>query len=161
MAELLKALHDEHVDDGTSLISCVCACCAPPSLLALTRCSKWLRQAVTAPLQQAEQQSAVKVTEHIGATLEELAVENIVAWRSGLPLAQCWHLGTWLQPGGLLEDVATLRLQEEDGRVIRVDLAPLRSGETRCILDHGRLNAEIMAVLARLIAVNGALTELE
>ena len=39
-------------------------------------------------------------------------------------------------------------------------LAPLRSGETRCILDHGRLNAEIMTVLARLIAVNGALTEL-
>ena len=125
---MLDELLDEHVDHGVSLLSCVCVCCGPPALLALTRCSKRLQEAVAAPLQQAEQQSAAKVCEHIGTTLEELSAGSVVAWRSGLPLAQCRHLGAWLQRGGLLEGVATLRLQKEDNRVIEIDLTPLRSG---------------------------------
>ena len=164
MAALLDALLDEQVDNGASLLSCVCICCGPPALLALTRCSKRLRQAVAAPLQQVERQSAAKVCEHIGATLEELAADDVVAWRFGLPLAQCRHLGVWLQPGGPLERVATLRLREENNGVIEVDLTPLRSGAKKCkrrstCYNRG-VNAEMMTVLARLFAFNAVLKTL-
>ena len=161
MAALLDALLDEQVDNGASLLSCVCICCGPPALLALTRCSKRLRQAVAAPLQQVERQSAAKVCEHIGATLEELAADDVVAWRFGLPLAQCRHLGVWLQPGGPLERVATLRLREENNGVIEVDLTPLRSGATEYNLFNRGVNAEMMTVLARLFADNAVITVLD
>ena len=180
MASLLDALLDEPVDNGTSLFSCVCVCCGPPSLLALSRCGKRLRQAVAAPLQQAERESAAMVSEHIGDTLEQLAAANIVTWRSGLPLAQCRHLGAWLQTGGPLEGVTTLRLlysgeeddsddedaesDDEDAEsddVVEVDLTPLRTGKTTwgiyVVLDA----AEMMTVLARIITFHSALTTLK
>ena len=130
VAAMLDALLDESVDDGTTLLSCVCVCCSPPSLLTLTRCSTRLRRAVAAPLQQAEQRSAAKVTEHVGATLEQLAAGNVVAWRAGLPRAQCWHLGAWPLPGGPLAGVTTLHLQKDDNTVSTIGLAPIRSGAT-------------------------------
>ena len=157
---MLDELLDEHVDHGVSLLSCVCVCCGPPALLALTRCSKRLQQAVAAPLQQAEQQSAAKVCEHIGATLEELSAGSVVAWRSGLPLAQCRHLGAWLQRGGPLEGVATLRLQKEDNRVIEIDLTQLRSRHIAKFANRG-VNDELAMVLVRLVAVNASVTFLD
>ena len=161
MAALLDTLLDASVDDGTTLLTCVCVCCGPPSLLALTRCSTRLRLAVAAPLQQAEQRSAAKVTEHTGATLEQLAAGNIVAWRAGLPHAQCRHLGVWLQPGGPLEGVTTLRLQKDDNKVTTIGLAPIRSGATEVWdLSRDGVDDELMTILARLIEVNGALTKL-
>ena len=161
VAALLDALLDESVDDGTTLLSCVCVCCSPPSLLTLTRCSTRLRRAVAAPLQQAEQRSAAKVTEHVGGTLEQLAAGNVVAWCAGLTGAQCWHLGVWLQPGGPLEGVTTLRLQKDDNKVTSVDLAPIRSGATAVWKLNARgLDDELMIILARLIAVNATVTEL-
>ena len=162
MAALLDTLLDASVDDGTTLLTCVCVCCGPPSLLALTRCSTRLRLAVAAPLQQAEQRSAAKVTEHTGATLEQLAAGNIVAWRAGLSHAQCRHLGVWLQPGGPLEGVTTLRLQKDDNKVTTIGLAPIRSGATVVWdLSHDGVDDELMTILARLIEVNGALTVLQ
>ena len=160
MAALLDTLLDASVDDGTTLLTCVCVCCGPPSLLALTRCSTRLRLAVAAPLQQAEQRSAAKVTEHTGATLEQLAAGNIVAWRAGLPHAQCRHLGVWLQPGGPLEGVARLRLREANNGVIEVYLAPLRSGATNYNLNGDGVDDEMMTVLAPLVAVNASLKSL-
>ena len=145
MAALLDMLLNEPVDNDSSLLACVCVCCGPPSLLALTRCSTRLQQAVAAPLLQAERASAAKVSDHLGATLEEMAAGDIVTLRSGLPLAQCRHLGAWLQPGGPLEGVATLHMpveyegdededdeDEDDENQYRIiDLTPLRSGASR------------------------------
>ena len=101
------------------------------------------------------------MTEHTGATLEQLAAGNIVAWRAGLPHAQCRHLGVWLQPGGPLEGVTTLRLQKDDNKVTTIGLAPIRSGATVVWdLSHDGVDDELMTILARLIEVNGALTKL-
>ena len=119
------------------------------------------------------------MSKHIGDALQQLAERHIVTWRSGLPLSQCRHLGAWLQTGGPLEGVTTLRLEgvttlrlldsgEEDDSddedaesddVVEVDLTPLRSGETRWSIEFG-VNAEIMTVLARIITFHGALTAL-
>ena len=161
VAALLDALFDESVDDGTTLLSCVCVCCSPPSLLTLTRCSTRLRRAVAAPLQQAEQRSAAKVTAHIGATLEQLVVGNVVAWRAGLPRAQCRHLGVWLQPGGPLGGVVTLRLQKDDNTVTTINLARIRSYTTGVWnLEGCGVDDELMIIVARLIMGNASVTNL-
>ena len=161
VAALLDALFDESVDDGTTLLSCVCVCCSPPSLLSLTRCSTRLRRAVAAPLQQAEQRSAAKVTAHIGATLEQLVVGNVVAWRAGLPRAQCRHLGVWLQPGGPLGGVVTLRLQKDDNTVTTINLARICSYTTaEWNLGDCGVDDELMIIVARLIMGNASVTNL-
>ena len=160
MAALLDALLDESVDDGASLLSCVFPCCGPASLLALARCSERLRQAVAAPLHQAERVSAALVCDHIGATLEQLAAGSTVTWHAGLPRAQCRHLGAWLQPGAPLEGVATLQLQKANNEVAEIDLAPLRSGARRWNLNNRGVNDELMTVLAMPIEVNASVTYL-
>ena len=162
VAALLDALFDESVDDGTTLLSCVCVCCSPPSLLSLTRCSTRLRRAVAAPLQQAEQRSAAKVTKHIGKTLEQLVAGNYVAWRAGLPRAQCRHLGVWLQPGGPLGGIVTLRLRKDDNTVTTIDLARIRSYTTaEWNLEDCGVDDELMIIVARLIMGNASVTELD
>ena len=160
MAALLDALLDESVDDEASLLSCVFSCCGPASLLALARCSERLRQAVAAPLHQAERVSAAMVCDHIGATLEQLAAGSTVTWHAGLPRAQCRHLGAWLQPGAPLEGVAKLRLQKGNNKVVRINLARLRSGASQWDLTDQGVDDELMTVLAMPIAVNASLNTL-
>ena len=165
---LLDALLDESVDDGTTLLACVCVCCGPPSLLALTRCSTRLRRAVAAPLQQAEQQSAAKVTEHIGKTLEQMAGGGGVSWRAGLPLAQCRHLGVWLRLGNPLQRVPSLRLDHHRRTTWITDLHSYRPQPDRPravsrlhLADKYRLDDEMMTILSMLIAVNPQVTSID
>ena len=105
---LLDALLGSPLDNSRSHIDCVFDVCAPPTLIALSRCSRSLRLGLKLPLQRAELESEAVLCAHFGLDRGQLSAGNTLAWISGLPAAQCRHLGTCLRAGGPLEGVAHL-----------------------------------------------------
>ena len=158
VARLIDDLLEAWIDGETTHLDRALDCwrqSSPPTLLALARCSERLRQAAAPRLHQAEEQSAATICAHFGSTRAQLAAQQRIVWREGLPPAQRRHLGVWLLPGGPLAGVAEFRVR---GRT--VGLTPLRSGATEWDVMRCGLDAELMSVLAIPIAVNASVTRL-
>ena len=161
VARLIDDLLEAWIDGETTHLDRALDCwrqSSLPTLLALARCSERLRQAAAPRLHQAEEQSAATICAHFGSTRAQLAAQQRIVWREGLPPAQRRHLGVWLLPGGPLAGVAEFRVPTAS-RTVR--LTPLRSGATKWILGICGLDAELMSVLAIPIAVNASMTSLD
>ena len=158
VARLIDDLLEAWIDGETTHLDRALDCwrqSSLPTLLALARCSERLRQAAAPRLHQAEEQSAATICAHFGSTRAQLAAQQRILWREGLPPAQRRHLGVWLLPGGPLAGVAEFRVR---GRT--VGLTPLRSGATEWNLRDCGLDAGLMSVLAIPIAFNASVTDL-
>ena len=105
---MINLLLGVNLDDSRSLLACVLDVCAPPSLLALSRCNSHLHRALIQALENAEAQSGDIRCNSFDFSREQLAVRNVLDFRPGLPAAQCRQLGTWLREGGPLAGVARL-----------------------------------------------------
>ena len=152
MYSLLDALLNEHPDNVTSYIELVGNHCPPPSLLALSRCSKLLNEEGKPLLKQAETKSEKLLCQHMRLTREALDGSDTVTWPAGLPAALCRHLGAWTLPGKPLRNVTTLQ---------QVPLAqvPLCRAIVLNLSEHG-VTGELAMVLAVPIAANATLTKL-
>ena len=160
VARLIDDLLEAWIDGETTHLDRALDCwrqSSLPTLLALARCSERLRQAAAPRLHQAEEQSAATICAHFGSTRAQLAAQQRILWREGLPPAQRRHLGVWLLPGGPLAGVAEFRVPMASRTV---GLTPLRSGATEWSLNNRGLDAELISVLAIPIAVNASVTEL-
>ena len=172
MKGLLDTLLDAPVDNSRSHLDCVLDACASPSLLALSRCGWRLHLALAPPLQRAEQTSEDGICAHLGMSLTQLTAMLTLTWTSGLPVAQCRHLGTWLRAGGPLEGVVTVCIRhpagddeedqdEDEDYVTEVYLLPFRSDETRQIeLEDNDIDDDLVITLAHAMGSMGSLKEL-
>ena len=159
VARLIDDLLEAWIDGETTHLDRALDCwrqSSLPTLLALARCSERLRQAAAPRLHQAEEQSAATICAHFGSTRAQLAAQQRILWREGLPAAQRRHLGVWLLPGGPLAGVAEFRVPPESS----VGLTPLRSSATEWGLWDRGVDAELISVLAIPIAVNASVTKL-
>ena len=87
---------------------------------------------------------------HLRVTLDQMTSEGSLEYRSGLPHAQCRHLGAWLRPGGPLAGVKRLRFRQGT-----VDLEADAWDLSSCGVD-----AKLMIVLALPLAASRILTTL-
>ena len=200
MRRLLDLLLGAPLDDSRSHLHCVLDACASPTLLALSRCSWHLHIALAPLLQRAEETSEDELCAHFGMERTHFGDFGIEyprgslarRWQpirtitsSGLPYAQCRHVGTWMQKGGPLEGVATVcftvcfprsankfaslaedlrsarfRVREKE-RTVELDLLQFRSEETRLIsLHHEKLDDETLIILVHAMGALGSLQEL-
>ena len=150
---MINLLLGVNLDDSRSLLACVLDVCAPPSLLALSRCNSHLHRALIQALENAEVQSGDILCKFFDSSRERLAVMNVLDFPPRLPAAQCRQLGTWLREGGPLAGVARL----ENG----IQLDALRFGLGISLgLSHRGIFDELMIVLAHTMGSMGKLAYL-
>ena len=156
---LIEALLDAPLDNSRSHLDCVLDVCAPPVLLAFSRCGWRLHLALVPSLQRVEQKSEADICSHLGMHRTPLTAMHTLTWVRGLPSAQCRHLGAWLHTGGPLQGVATLQCRhhvdneddedgEEEGSDKEIDLLQLRCEDTVIIdLGNKRISNELLITI--------------